>query len=47
MRKKIKGLITTFLRNKGIYNVIIETIDIYLKLINIVIGILYKELYNL
>ena len=42
-----KGLISTLLRDKEICNIIIETIDIYLELINIVINILYKELYNL
>ena len=46
-KKKAKGLIATLLGNKEIRNTIIETADIYLELINIVINILYKELYNL
>jgi hypothetical protein len=46
-KKKVKGLITTLLGNKEIHNTIIETVDIYLELINIVINILYKKLCNL
>ena len=45
--KKVKGLITTLLRDKEIYNIIMETADIHLELVNIVINILYKELCNL
>ena len=43
----VKELITILLGDKEIRNIIIETTDIYLELINIVINILYKELYNL
>ena len=46
-KKKVKGLIATLLGDKEIYNVIIETADIHLELINIIMNILYKELYNL
>ena len=46
-RKKVKQLTTTLLKNKEIRNTIIETAGIYLELINIVIDILRKELYNL
>ena len=46
-KKKVKGLITTLLGDEEIYNIIIETANIYLELINTVINILYKELYNL
>ena len=46
-KKKVKGLITVLIRDKEIYNIIIESIDIHLELVNIVINILYKELYNL
>ena len=45
--KKVKGLIATLIRNKEIHNTIIETADIHLELVNIVINILYKELHNL
>ena len=41
-KKKVKGLIITLLQDKKIYNTIIKTADIHLKLINIVINILYK-----
>ena len=46
-KKKVKRLITTLLGDEDIYNAIIETTDIYLELVNTVINILYKELYNL
>ena len=46
-KKKVKELITTLLEDKEIRNAIIKITDIYLELINIVIDILYKELYNL
>ena len=42
-----KGLITTLLRNKEIYNIIIETANIYSELVNTVVSIVCKELYNL
>ena len=46
-KKKAKGLIATLLGDEEICNTIIETMDIYLELINIVVNILYKKLYNL
>ena len=46
-KKKVEGLIVTLLRDKEIYNTIMETADIYSELINIIINILHKELYNL
>ena len=46
-KKKVKRLITTLLGDKDIYNTIIETADIYSELVNAVINILRKELYNL
>ena len=46
-KKKVKELIITLLRDKETYNTIKKTIDIYLELVNTVINILYKELYNL
>jgi len=46
-KKKAKKLIATFLGNKEIRNAIIETADIHLELVNVVINILYKELCNL
>ena len=46
-KKKAKRLITTLLGDEEIYNIIIETTDIYLELVNTVINILHKELYNL
>ena len=46
-KKKVKELIITLLRDKEPYNTIKKTIDIYLELVNTVINILYKELYNL
>ena len=46
-KKKVKGLIATLLRDKEIRNTIIETADIHLELVNIVINILYKELCDL
>ena len=45
-KKKVKELIVTLLGDKEIRNTIIKTADIYLKLVNIVINILYKELCN-
>jgi len=46
-KRKVKKLIATLLGDKEIHNAIIKAIDIHLELINIVINILYKELYNL
>ena len=46
-KKKVKGLITTLLGDEEIHNVIMETADIYLELVNIVVNILYKELCDL
>jgi len=46
-KKKVKELIATLLGDKEIRNAIIKTVDIYSELINIVINILCKELYNL
>jgi hypothetical protein len=46
-KKKVKGLIATLLGNEEIRNTIIETADIHLELINVVVNILCKELYNL
>ena len=37
----------TLLKDKETYNAIMETIDIYLELVNIVINIFYKKLYDL
>ena len=46
-KKKVKKLITTLLGDKEIRNIIIKTTNIHLELVNIVINILYKKLYNL
>ena len=46
-KKKVKRLIATLLGDKEIRNIIIETADIHLELVNTVINILYKELCNL
>jgi len=46
-KKKVKRLIATLLGDKEIRNAIIETMDIHLELVNAIINILYKELYNL
>ena len=46
VKKKVKQLTTTLLENKEIRNTIIETADIHSELVNMVINILYKELYN-
>jgi len=46
-KKKVKRLIATLLGDKEIRNTIMETADIHLELVNIVINILYKELYDL
>jgi len=46
-KKKVKRLITTLLKDEEIRNTIIETVDIHLELVNTIINILYKELYNL
>ena len=46
-KKRVKRLIATLLGDEEIYNIIMETTDIHLELVNAVINILYKELYNL
>ena len=46
-KKKVKRLVATLLGDKDIRNAIIETADIHLELVNAVVNILYKELYNL
>ena len=46
-KKKVKRLIATLLGDKDIRNAIIETTDIYSELVNTVVNILRKELYNL
>jgi hypothetical protein len=46
-KKKAKGFIATLLQDKEIRNIIIETTDIHSELINTVVDILYKKLYNL
>ena len=46
-KKKVKRLVATLLGDEDIRNAIIETADIYLELVNTVINILRKELYNL
>jgi len=46
-KKKVKRLITTLLGDEEIHNIIIETTDIHLELVNTIINILYKKLYNL
>ena len=46
-KKRAKRLIATLLGDEEIRNAIIETADIHLELVNAVINILYKELYNL
>ena len=46
-KKKVKRLVATLLGDKDIHNAIIETADIHLELVNTVINILRKELYNL
>ena len=46
-KKKAKGLITTLLGDKEIHNVIIETMDIHLELVNTVMNILHEELHDL
>ena len=46
-KKKVKRLVATLLGDEDIYNAIIETADIYLELVNIVINILYKKLCDL
>ena len=46
-KKKAKQFTATLLKDKEIRNAIIETADIHLELINIVVNILYKKLYNL
>jgi len=46
-KKKAKRLIATLLEDKEIHNVIMETADIHLELISIIVNILCKKLYNL
>jgi len=46
-KKKVKRLNATLLGDEEICNAIMETADIYSELVNIVVNILYKELYNL
>jgi len=46
-KKRVKRLIATLLGDKEIRNAIIETTDIHSELVNTVINILYKELYDL
>jgi len=46
-KKKVKRLIATLLGDEEIRNIIIETTDIHLELVNVIINILYKELCNL